>query len=42
MVEYCFVISVAVFNRCNAGKVDSDDDHHNEEEEEDVAVRRML
>lgn len=42
MVEYYFVISVTIFNRCNAGKVDNDDHHHNEEEEEDVAVRRML
>lgn len=36
MVEYCFVISVTVINRCNAGKVDSDD-HHNEKEENVVA-----
>jgi hypothetical protein len=36
-VEYCFVISVTVFNRCDAGKVDDDD-----EEDEDVDVRKML
>jgi hypothetical protein len=37
MVDYCFVISVTVFNRCNAGKLGDDDDEVDEEEEDVVA-----